>query len=95
MRGGFLFRRSANALRLFGRSRILITVKGRGRPPTIDALAIVAALNAGEGPYVLARRLGVPASSIYRARDRARRVVAGLKTGPEDRDQSQALIRYH
>jgi hypothetical protein len=54
------------------------TVSGlRGRPPTIDALGIVAALNAGESAPALARRLGIAPSSVYRARDRARRIVLG------------------
>jgi hypothetical protein len=46
-----------------------------GRKPTIDALAVVASLDAGEPPYSLARRLQIAPSSVYRARERARRVV--------------------
>jgi hypothetical protein len=55
-----------------------MTAKPKGRPgrkPVLDALAIVAALDAGEPAYAVATRLGVAPSSIYRARERARRVV--------------------
>lgn len=56
--------------------------KGRrpGRPPVLDALAIVAALDAGVPAYSLARRLGIAPSSVYRARERARRVVISEMT---------------
>jgi hypothetical protein len=46
-----------------------------GRPPVLDALAIVTALDKGESAVALARRLGVWPSSIFRARSRARRIV--------------------
>lgn len=39
-----------------------------GRPSSIDAEAIRAALGAGESPAAVARRLGVARSSVYRMR---------------------------
>lgn len=38
----------------------------KGRPPSIDAEAIKAALAAGEGPAAVARRLNVARSTVYR-----------------------------
>ena len=40
----------------------------RGRPAKIDATTIQAALSAGESPAVVARRLGVARSTVYRLR---------------------------
>jgi len=62
-----------------------MTAKPKGRPgrkPVLDALAIVAALDAGEPAYSIAERLGVAPSSIYRARERARRVVLSEIANP-------------
>lgn len=51
-------------------------LKGRpGRPATTDALEVVAALHAGERYDQIAERLGIGLSSVYKARDRARRIV--------------------
>lgn len=41
----------------------------RGRKPTIEPATIRAALDAGERPAALARRLGIARSSVYRVRD--------------------------
>lgn len=41
----------------------------RGRPATVDAGAIRAALAAGESPAALAKRLKVARSTVYRLRD--------------------------
>lgn len=43
----------------------------KGRPATIDAASIQAALAAGEAPSALAKRLGVARSTVYRLRDQA------------------------
>lgn len=43
----------------------------KGRPATIDAEAIQAALATGESPSILAKRLGVARSTVYRLRDAA------------------------
>ena len=41
----------------------------KGRPATIDPVAIRAALGAGEAPAALARRLGIARSTVYRLKD--------------------------
>lgn len=41
----------------------------KGRPATIDAEQIKAALAEGEGPAALAKRLGIARSTVYRLRD--------------------------
>lgn len=41
----------------------------KGRPATIDPAAIQSALAAGEGPAVIAKRLGVARSTVYRLKD--------------------------
>jgi len=41
----------------------------KGRPPKIDAAAIRAALDAGESPAALAKRMGIARSTVYRLRD--------------------------
>jgi len=43
----------------------------RGRKPSIDAVAVRAALAAGESPSAVAKRLGYARSSIYRVKDAA------------------------
>ena len=43
-----------------------------GRPATLDRAAILAALEAGERPYEVAKRLDVARSSVYRVRDEAK-----------------------
>jgi DNA invertase Pin-like site-specific DNA recombinase len=40
-----------------------------GRPASIDPVAIKAALEGGEAPAALAKRLGVARSTVYRLRD--------------------------
>jgi DNA invertase Pin-like site-specific DNA recombinase len=42
-----------------------------GRPQTVDAGAVRAALDAGERPAAIARRLGIGRASVYRVRDGA------------------------
>jgi DNA invertase Pin-like site-specific DNA recombinase len=42
-----------------------------GRPQTVDADAVRAALEAGERPAAIARRLGIGRASVYRVRDSA------------------------
>ena len=41
----------------------------KGRPATIDPVAIKAALDTGESPSVLARRMGIARSTVYRLRE--------------------------
>ena len=41
----------------------------KGRPATIDPVAIKAALETGESPSVLARRMGIARSTVYRLRE--------------------------
>jgi DNA invertase Pin-like site-specific DNA recombinase len=41
----------------------------RGRKPSIDPVAIRAALDGGERPAALAKRLGIARSSVYRVKD--------------------------
>lgn len=41
----------------------------KGRPASIDPVAIQAALAAGEAPSALAARLGIARSTVYRLRD--------------------------
>ena len=56
--------------------RIRPNARGRaGRKPTVDARAVIAALQTGESPKDLAARLSVAPSTIYRARDRALRAA--------------------
>lgn len=43
----------------------------RGRKPSIDPAAVKAALDAGETPTAVARRLGLARSSVYRVKDAA------------------------
>ena len=40
-----------------------------GRPPSVDQAAIRKALDAGESPSAIAKRLGVGRASVYRVRD--------------------------
>lgn len=47
----------------------------RGRKPSIDPLAIRVALNGGEKPAALARRLGIARSSVYRVAGEAPPVI--------------------
>jgi hypothetical protein len=46
--------------------------RGPGRPPLIDAHAVLAALESGESAREIADRLQVHITAIYRSADRAR-----------------------